>query len=43
MCSPVGPGYDKGKTERLRAEVDPQYRCNFFKWSSDVKRESLKR
>lgn len=37
---PVGPGYDKGKGERLREEVDHQYRCNFFKWASDVKREA---
>ncbi|KAF7771099.1 hypothetical protein Agabi119p4_7073 [Agaricus bisporus var. burnettii] len=36
ICArPVGPGYDKGRTERLREEVDPQYRCNFFKWSTD--------
>lgn len=39
--SPVGPGYDKGKGERLRDEVDHQYRCNYFKWASEVKRESL--
>ncbi|TEB36838.1 DNase I-like protein [Coprinellus micaceus] len=40
ICSrPVGPGYDKGKSERLREHVDPQYRCDFFKWSSDVRRE----
>ncbi|KAH7929050.1 DNase I-like protein [Leucogyrophana mollusca] len=42
LCSrPVGPGYDKGKGERLREEVDHQYRCNFFKWTSDVKRGTL--
>ncbi|OJA15578.1 hypothetical protein AZE42_09003 [Rhizopogon vesiculosus] len=41
LCSrPVGPGYDKGKGERLREEVDHRYRCNFFKWSSDVRREA---
>jgi AP endonuclease-2 len=41
LCSrPVGPGYDKGKSERLREEVDHQYRCNFFKWTSDVRREA---
>ncbi|KAJ8085338.1 Class II abasic (AP) endonuclease [Marasmius tenuissimus] len=40
VCSrPVGPGYDKGRAERLREDVDPQYKCNFFKWSSDVRRE----
>lgn len=39
---PVGPGYDKGKAERLREEVDPQWRCNFFKWSSEVRREMRK-
>ncbi|KAG2136066.1 Endonuclease/exonuclease/phosphatase [Suillus bovinus] len=41
LCSrPVGPGYDKGKSERLREEVDHRYRCKFFKWSSDVRREA---
>lgn len=35
---PVGPGYDKGKGERLREEVDHRYKCNYFKWASDVKR-----
>ncbi|KAK7687673.1 hypothetical protein QCA50_008888 [Cerrena zonata] len=41
LCSrPVGPGYDKGKGERLREEVDHQYRCNYFKWASEVKREA---
>jgi len=43
ICSrPVGPGYDRGKAERLREEVDHRYRCNFFKWSSEVKREAMK-
>ncbi|KDQ51066.1 hypothetical protein JAAARDRAFT_164138 [Jaapia argillacea MUCL 33604] len=42
LCSrPVGPGYDKGKSERLREEVDHRYKCNYFKWASEVKRESL--
>lgn len=36
--SPVGPGYDKGKAERLRHEVNHEYRCNYFKWASEVKR-----
>lgn len=41
LCArPVGPGYDKGKNERLREEVDHRYRCNFFKWTSDVRREA---
>ncbi|KAK1219620.1 Class II abasic (AP) endonuclease [Marasmius sp. AFHP31] len=26
----VGPGYDKGHAERLREDVDPQYKCKFF-------------
>ncbi|KAJ8094537.1 Class II abasic (AP) endonuclease [Marasmius tenuissimus] len=39
VLKPVGPGYDKGRVERLREDVDPQYKCNFFKWSSDVRRE----
>ncbi|OBZ66732.1 DNA-(apurinic or apyrimidinic site) lyase 2 [Grifola frondosa] len=43
LCSrPVGPGYDKGKAERLRDEVDHTYRCNFFKWASEVKKEALR-
>ncbi|TCD69098.1 Class II abasic (AP) endonuclease [Steccherinum ochraceum] len=41
LCSrPVGPGWDKGKSERLRDEVDHQYRCNYFKWASDVTRDA---
>ncbi|PPQ72764.1 hypothetical protein CVT26_003146 [Gymnopilus dilepis] len=40
ICSrPVGPGYDKGRSERLREHVDPQWKCDFFKWSSDVRKE----
>ncbi|KAL0953343.1 hypothetical protein HGRIS_004586 [Hohenbuehelia grisea] len=40
ICSrPVGPGYDKGRTERLREDVDPQYRCNYFKWSNELRRD----
>lgn len=35
---PVGPGYDRGKSERLREEVNHQYKCNYFKWASDLKR-----
>jgi AP endonuclease-2 len=39
LCArPVGPGYDKGRHERLREEVDHQYKCNFFMWASDAKR-----
>jgi AP endonuclease-2 len=39
LCArPVGPGYDKGRHERLREEVDHQYKCNFFMWVSDAKR-----
>ncbi|KZT64496.1 DNase I-like protein [Daedalea quercina L-15889] len=42
LCSrPVGPGYDKGKGERPREEVNHEYRCNFFKWASEVKKEAL--
>ena len=36
---PVGPGYDAGRSVRLREEVDPRYRCDFFKWAADVRRE----
>ena len=42
-CSPVGAGYDKGKGERPREEVDHRYRCNFFMWSATVRREALKK
>ncbi|KAJ7204865.1 Endonuclease/exonuclease/phosphatase [Mycena haematopus] len=44
ICSrPVGPGYDRGKAERLREEVDPTWRCDFFKWSSDVRLEMTRK
>ena len=43
MSSPVGPGYDKGRSERLREQVDHQWRCDFFKWSSDVRKEMMKK
>ncbi|KAG8220794.1 Endonuclease/exonuclease/phosphatase [Butyriboletus roseoflavus] len=44
ICSrPVGPGYDKGKGERPREEVDHNYRCNFFKWSAAVRSEARKK
>ncbi|KAJ7088856.1 Endonuclease/exonuclease/phosphatase [Mycena belliarum] len=40
ICArPVGPGYDKGRAERLREEVDPAWRCDFFKWASEVRLE----
>ncbi|KAK7455121.1 Class II abasic (AP) endonuclease [Stygiomarasmius scandens] len=43
VCSrPVGPGYDKGRTDRPREEVDPQWKCNFFMWASDLKKETSK-
>ncbi|KAF9529515.1 Endonuclease/exonuclease/phosphatase [Crepidotus variabilis] len=44
ICSrPVGPGYDKGRSERPREQVDPQYHCSFFKWSSDARKEMAKK
>ncbi|KAJ7809105.1 Endonuclease/exonuclease/phosphatase [Mycena leptocephala] len=44
ICArPVGPGYDKGKAERLREEVDPAWRCDFFKWSSEVRLEMTRK
>jgi AP endonuclease-2 len=43
LCSrPVGPGYDKGRSERLREEVDHRYRCNFFMWTSEARREAMR-
>ncbi|GAA5981183.1 hypothetical protein JCM10908_004011 [Rhodotorula pacifica] len=36
LCArPVGPGYDRGQA---KINVDPQYRCNFFQWDTNVKR-----
>ena len=41
LCArPVGPGYDKGRSERLREEVDHQYKCNFFMWAKEARREA---
>ncbi|KZV98785.1 DNase I-like protein [Exidia glandulosa HHB12029] len=43
LCSrPLGPGYDAGRGKRLREEVDVRYKCDFFKWESDVKRAALR-
>ncbi|KAJ7173277.1 Endonuclease/exonuclease/phosphatase [Mycena filopes] len=39
----VGPGYDRGKAERLREEVDPTWRCDFFKWASEVRLEMTRK
>ncbi|KAF9067492.1 Endonuclease/exonuclease/phosphatase [Rhodocollybia butyracea] len=37
VCSrPVGPGYDRGRSERPREEVDARWKCNFFVWSSEL-------
>ncbi|KAJ7633987.1 Endonuclease/exonuclease/phosphatase [Mycena rosella] len=38
----VGPGYDKGKAERLREEVDPTWKCDFFRWASEVRLEQTR-
>ena len=38
----VGPGYDRGRGERLREEVDHRWRCNFFKWANEVRREAVR-
>ncbi|KAF8313204.1 DNase I-like protein [Clavulina sp. PMI_390] len=44
LCSrPVGPGYDAGRSIRLREEVDVRYKCDFFKWASDVRKQQLQR
>ena len=42
LCRPIGPGYDAGKSVRPREEVNPAYRCNFFKWASEVRKEALR-
>ncbi|KAF8199042.1 DNase I-like protein [Pholiota molesta] len=36
-------GYDKGRAERFREHVDPQYKCDFFMWSSDARKEMAKK
>lgn len=37
VCArPVGPGYEGNKHGSV---VDPQYRCDFFAWDSDVRRQ----
>ncbi|KZP14518.1 DNase I-like protein [Athelia psychrophila] len=41
VCArPVGPGYDKGKAEIMRAEVDHKWKCGYFKWASDARKEA---
>ncbi|KAM0793357.1 hypothetical protein ACM66B_000812 [Microbotryomycetes sp. NB124-2] len=36
LCArPVGPGYDKGQGQD---KVNPEYRCDFFQWETNVKR-----
>lgn len=36
LCNrPVGPGYEK--SGRAKGDVNPEYRCNFFLWDSDVR------
>ncbi|GAA6023706.1 hypothetical protein JCM11491_005280 [Sporobolomyces phaffii] len=36
LCArPVGPGYDKGQA---KINVNPEYRCDFFKWDTKVLR-----
>jgi AP endonuclease-2 len=45
ICSrPVGPGYDRGRGEggRLREEVNHLFKCGFFKWGSEVRRDALR-
>jgi AP endonuclease 2 len=43
ICSrPVGPGYDRGRGERLREEVNHSFKCGFFKWGSEVRRDALR-
>jgi len=39
VCSrPVGPGYDMGKSKRERSEVNNEYRCNFFQWAHEARK-----
>ncbi|SGY35282.1 BQ5605_C002g01747 [Microbotryum silenes-dioicae] len=36
LCRPVGPGYDNGK--RPKSSVNPEWRCDFYQWETQVKR-----
>ncbi|KZP08020.1 hypothetical protein FIBSPDRAFT_939198 [Athelia psychrophila] len=41
VCArPVGLCYDKGRVERIRAEVDHKWKCDYFKWASDARKEA---
>ena len=43
ICArPVGPGWDRGRNERPREEVDHRYKCNYFKWASEARREAMR-
>ncbi|KAJ9476545.1 DNA-(apurinic or apyrimidinic site) endonuclease 2 [Pseudozyma hubeiensis] len=36
LCNrPVGPGYEK--SGRAKGDVNPEFRCNFFVWDSDLR------
>ena len=36
LCArPVGPGYEK--SGRAKGDVNPEYRCNFFLWDSELR------
>lgn len=36
LCNrPVGPGYEK--SGRAKGDVNPEFRCNFFLWDSDLR------
>ena len=42
LCSrPVGPGYEK--SGRSKADVNPEFRCNFFMWDSEVRAQAGKK
>lgn len=45
LCSrPVGPGYEGSKMPyKQRDARSAEYRCNFFAWDSDVKRDAKRR
>ncbi|KIS72201.1 DNA-(apurinic or apyrimidinic site) lyase APN2 [Mycosarcoma maydis] len=41
LCNrPVGPGYEK--SGRAKGDVNPEYRCNFFVWDSDLRSKKNK-
>lgn len=45
LCArPVGPGYEGSKAPKVKHDAESaQYRCDYFSWDSDVKRDAKRR